>query len=289
MLNNIRSKQAILIVAIVLLVGFLFSRDVKGLPKSEEDTKKTTTPQSSSVPSLASITIEELSVTAKNLVSNTTVKEITALENDFQHAKDAEKVSLAKQLSEKWDDVEQTAVSGMYAEVVANGDPSLKNWITAGGLFLKAFENTADSLIQPVMLQKANASFKNALKIDSTSNDAKTGLGVTIVNGMGSPMEGIAMLREVVKKDPKNLRANMNLGIFAIRSGQFDKAVSRFDLIIKTIQPTPIAYIYLGTAYESLGKNNEAIDAYLNAKKLAANPTLSSFADKKVAELKNKR
>ena len=40
MLNNIRSKQTILIVATVLLVGFLFSRDVKGLVKPAENSPK---------------------------------------------------------------------------------------------------------------------------------------------------------------------------------------------------------------------------------------------------------
>jgi Flp pilus assembly protein TadD len=104
---------------------------------------------------------------------------------------------------------------------------------------------------------------------------------------MGAPMQGIAMLLDVVKKDPKNLKANMSLGTFAIKSGQFDKAIPRFNTVIATA-PTPEAYFYLGTALENLGRNKEAVNAYLSSKKLAANPTLASFIDKKVAELKNK-
>ncbi|MNY44862.1 Tetratricopeptide repeat protein [compost metagenome] len=105
---------------------------------------------------------------------------------------------------------------------------------------------------------------------------------------MGMPMQGIAMLMDVVKKDPKNLKANMSLGTFAIKSGQFDKAITRFNSII-AIKPTPDAYFYLATAYENLGKNDEAIDAYLKSKKLAANATLSKFIDEKVIALKNKK
>jgi tetratricopeptide (TPR) repeat protein len=288
MSNKVRSTQAILIFAIVLLVGFLFTRDVKGLVKPK-DAEKPATVGAAEVTTETTISIEEASATAKNLISTATAKEITALETDYLRAANAKKIELAKQLSKKWDDVEQAIPSGLYAEVVANAEPTLKNWLSAGTLLLKAFDNTPDSLIQPVMLQKANVSFKNALKIDSANNDAKTGLGVTIVNGMGAPMEGIAMLREVVAKEPKNLRANMNLGIFAIKSGQFDKAIDRFNLIINTIQASPLAYFYLGTSYESLGKNDEAINAYLNAKKLAASSNMSNFVDKKVAELKNKR
>ena len=287
MLNNIRSKQAILIVAIVLLVGFLFSRDVKGLVKPPEAAVKNADtgviPNGSNG---ATITIEEASTTAKNLVSVATSKEISILEREYQNASAAEKLALAKKLAQKWTDVEQNIPSALYAEVIATSESSLKNWLIAGNSFLKAFENTRDSLVQPVMLLKANTAFKSALAIDSTNNEGKTGLGVTIVNGMGAPMQGIAMLLAVVKDDPKNYKANIELGSFAIRSGQFDKAIVRLNNIISTIKATPDAYFYLATAYESLGKNKEAIDAYLNAKKLAANPTFTKFIDNKVAELK---
>lgn len=290
MLNNIRSKQTLLIVATVLLIGFLFSRDIKGLAKSAKDTAQeaNTTPMPSAPG--ASLNIDDVSAVAKNLVSLSTSKEITLLERDYQSANNAAKLNLAKRLSDKWDDVEQAVPSAMYAEIVANSEPTLLNWLTAGNRFLKAFDNSQqDSLVQPVMLQKANTAFKNAMAKDSTNNDAKTGLGITIVNGMGAPMQGIALLREVVAKDPKNFKANMNLGMFAIKSGQFDKAIIRFNDIIANIKATPDAYFFLATAYENLGQNKEAIDAYLNSKKLAANPTLSKFIDGKVAELKNKR
>lgn len=287
MSNNIRSKQIILVVAIVLLGGFLFTRKVKGLVKPKE--VASAAPNQAPESSAPTISIEEVSTTAKNLVSAATSKAITALEDEYVNATGSKKILLAKQLSQKWDDVEQSAPSALYAEIVAKGEPSLKNWLLTGDRALKAFEHTQDTLVQPAMLLKANTAYKNALAIDSTSNDAKTGLGVTIVNGMGAPMQGIAMLMDVVKKDPNNLKAQMNLGMFAIKSGQFDKAIDRFKNIIERIKPTFEAYFFLATAYESLGKNKEAIDAYLNSKKLAANPTISPFIDKKVAELQQKR
>jgi len=285
MKNNIRLTQALVIVAIVLLVGFLFSRDIKGLPPKKEEAQM----PAATAENTPQLSIEEVSTTAKNLVSVAIAKDITILEAAYKTASESEKPTQAKQLAQKWDDVEQAVPSAMYLEVVAKAEPNLTNWLNAGDRFLKAFDNTRDSLVQPIMLQKANIAFKNATALDSTNNDAKTGLGITIVNGMGAPMQGIAMLMEVVKNDPKNFKANMNLGMFAIKSGQFDKAIVRFNDIISKIKATPDAYFYLATAYENLGQNKEAIDAYLNSKKLAANPTLSGFIDKKVAELKNKR
>ncbi|MFD2582781.1 tetratricopeptide repeat protein [Pedobacter vanadiisoli] len=289
--SNIRSKQTIIIGAIVLLVAFLFTRDIKGLVKPTEENGKM--PSSGSMAGTASpsttslLNLETSSTAAKNVINKNLATDITALENSYKGAKGAEKIELAKQLAQKWDDVEQITPSALYLEVVAENEPSAKSWLAAGNQFIKAFESTQDSIAQPALLQKANASYKNALEKDSTNIEAKTGLGVTIVNGLGAPMQGIAMLLEVVAKDPKNVKANMNLGLFSIKSGQFDKAIPRFNTVIAAA-PTPEAYFYLGTALENLGRNKEAVNAYLSSKKLAANPTLSSFIDKKVAELKNK-
>jgi len=286
MMNAIRSKQIIVIGAVLLLVVFLFTRDIKGLVKPKQET--TGVPAGSQLTSASnSINLTEVSTAAKNSINANIAAEITTLENAYQNAAEEEKVNAAKVLAEKWDDVEQSVPSALYLEIIANKDRSLNNWLAAGGKFMQAFDTTQDSVISPALLQKANTAYTNAVTLDSTNLEAKTGLGITIVNGMGAPMSGIAMLLDVVKKDPKNLKANMSLGTFAIKSGQFDKAIIRFNDII-AMRPSPDAYFYLATAYENLGKNEEAVNAYLNSKKLAANPTLSAFIDKKVAELKNK-
>ncbi len=285
MLNSVRSKQVFIIAAMLALVGFLFTREVKGLVKPKEDQKAKTTKADESA-NTASISIGEASETAKGLISGNSAKEISALESTYKNASSNDQLTQAKQLAQKWDDVEQPIPSAMYLEVVANKEPILANWLAAGTRFLKGFDNSTDNEVRSVVLKKANTSFAKAMALDSTNTEAKTGLGITIVNGMGAPMEGITMLRDVVAKDPQNLKANMNLGIFAIKSGQFDKAIIRFNTIINTIKATPDACFYLATAYESLGKNTEAIDAYLKSKKLAASPKLSDFIDKKIADLK---
>lgn len=291
MAKNIRSKQISVIAAIVLLVGFLFSRDIKGLVKPKNDAKggrpEASGPMTSATPAGQEISLAEVSATSKNAISAGLSAEITDLEHKFNNSSDKEKLQNAKLLAQKWDDLEQAVPSALYLEAVAKQEPTLKNWLNTGEHFLKAFDNSRDSVLLPVLLQKANNAYGNAIKLDSTNSEAKTGMGITIVNGMGMPMQGIAMLLDVVKKDPKNLKANMSLGTFAIKSGQFDKAITRFNDII-AIQPSPDAYFYLATAYENLGKNKEAIDAYLKSKKLAANPTLSKFIDEKVSALSSK-
>jgi len=285
-MTNIRYKQLIMISAIVLIIGFLFTRDIKGLVKPNESTQgAAATPIEPEA--TTQLNLQEISNTGKNLLNASLAKEITALENAYNTSSEEKKGERAKVLAQKWDDLEQAVPSALYLEIASGKEPSLSNWVLTGDRFLKAFDNTRDSVMQPILLSKANAAYTSAFALDSTNAAAKTGLGITIVNGMGMPMKGIAMLLEVVRDDPKNLKANMSLGTFAIKSGQFDKAIIRFKDII-AIKPSPDAYFYLGTAYESLGKNSDAIAAYTKSKELAANATLSGFIDKKIAELKEK-
>ncbi len=285
-MSNTRTKQIVIISAVSLLAVFLFTRDIKGLVKPKEDT--TASPAAGPMQAAApEISLDEVSTVGKNIVGSQVAKEISDLENEFKTAKGSNKLTLAQALSKKWDALEQPVPSALYLEIIAQQEKSLNSWLACGDKLMKAYDNSRDSTLTQPLLQKANASYSAAMAIDSTNLDAKTGLGVTIVNGMGMPMQGIALLMDVVKKDPNNLKANMSLGIFAIKSGQFDKAITRFKDII-AIKPSPDAYFYLATSYESLGRNKEAIDAYLESKKLAGNLTLSKFIDRKVAELQQK-
>jgi cytochrome c-type biogenesis protein CcmH/NrfG len=99
-------------------------------------------------------------------------------------------------------------------------------------------------------------------------------------------MQGIQLLLGVVKEEPKNLKANMNLGMFSLKSGQFQKAIERFKTVIE-VNPTPEAWFYLGTSYENLEMKSDAILAYQKSKELAADPSLSNFVDRKIKELSN--
>lgn len=286
MTSNIRTKQLLIVGAVALLIAFLFTRDIKGLVKPKQESSGTPAAGQLTTASTAAknINLQEVSAAGKNVINASLAAEITTLENTYKSTSGADQIKAAQLLAQKWDDVEQTVPSALYLEIVAGKEKTLDNWLHAGGRLMKAFDNTQDSVMQPALLLKANAAYTNAMAIDSSSAEAKTGLGITIVNGMGMPMKGIAMLLDVVKKDPKNLKAQMSLGTFAIKSGQFDKAIVRFNDIIAQ-KPSPDAYFYLATAYENLGKNKEAVEAYLKSKKLAANPTLSKFIDKRVAEL----
>ena len=275
------AKQIAVIALIAVLVAALFSLNIKGLQK-EETSKPTTAAKEQAVVALS---LEQVSESAKQTINASLAAEITSLETELKNADEQSKLALYKQLAQKWDDVNVATPSAFYKELVAQTESTYENWVVAGDQLTTAYQTTQDSTSQPALVQKAITAYQAALKLNPASLDAKTGLGTAYVSGTPNPMQGITLLLEVVKQDPKNIKANTNLGLFAMRSGQFDKAVTRFKTIIEQ-KPDPEAWFYLATSYENLGQNKDAILAYEKSKELAANPGLSNFVDQKIQALK---
>lgn len=275
------TKQIVVVSAVVVLMGLLLSLDIKGLVKEDgAEASANAAAQASAV-----VNLESVSLASKSALNANLAQQITELEEKLKQAGESEKLEIRKQIAEKWDDVDQPAPAGFYYQEIASAENTLQNWLTAGDRFTQAYENSTDSVAQPVMVQHATTSYKKASELDPENLDAKAGLGIALVNGSGDPMQGIQLLLEVVKKRPEHIKANMSLGLFSIKSGQYDKAVGRFKTVIEH-QPNPEAWFYLASTYESLGMNGEAIAAYEKSKELAADPSLSAYVDKKISELK---
>jgi tetratricopeptide (TPR) repeat protein len=280
----LKGKQIAVIGLVTLLMGLLFSLDIKGLVKEEGQHAGEAAEGASQFQTLS---IESLSEAAKQTLSSDLTAQISDLENKLKVASGSEKLELQKQLSQKWDDVNLPAPAALYYEEVAKSTKSYDDWIKTGNLFTTAYQNTQDSIAQPALVQKAIGAYQKAIDQQPESLDAKTGLGVAYVSGTPNPMQGIQLLREVVAKDPENISANMNLGLFSMKSGQFDKAVSRFKTVL-TKESKPETWLYLAMAYESLGDKENAITAYTKGKELAADPSVDKLVDKKLQELRIK-
>ena len=280
-------KQIVVIVAVVAVMGYLYSLPVKGLVKPKATTANSgVAGEDEGVHQAVNVTVATVSETAKAAVGPGLSVKINNLEAELTKAEGKDKLSLQKQLAVSWDDVNQPAPAAFYYQAAAQNDNKLQNWLNAGNRFNDAYKLTQDTLTQPVFTLNAVEAFQNALKLKPNSLEAKTGLGVAYVNGGATPMQGITLLLEVVKQEPDNRDANLNLGLFSMKSGQFEKAVQRFTTVIKQ-KPEFEPYFYLGESYKQLGRKNEAIAAYQKCKELMPDPVFGQRIDEYIKELKN--
>jgi len=279
-------KQIAVIVLVLAIMGYLSFQQPKGLTKPKETQGHTnaTAPQARPV---ANVTVEMVSSAAKILIGSSLSAQINDLEGKLNGASDnAVQLNLQKQLAKAWDDVNQPAPAAFYYQAIARKENKFQDWLAAGNHFNDAFKLTQDTVSQPAFVANAIECFKNANQQQPANLDAKTGLGVAYVNEGTSPMQGIALLLDVVKQDPENRSANLNLGMFAMKSGQYEKAVQRFKTIVaQKAEAEP--YFYLAESYKQLGMKKEAIDAYQKCKELMPDAAFDKRIDEYIKELKN--
>lgn len=280
-------KQIVVIVAVVAVMGYLYSLPVKGLVKPKTETANSgVAGEDEGVHQAANVTVATVSEAAKAAIGPGLAVKINNLEAELTKASAKQQLLLQKQLAASWDDVNQPAPAAFYYQEVASKDNKFESWLNAGNRFNDAYKLTQDTSAQPVFTLNAVQAFQNALKLNPNSLEAKTGLGVAYVNGGATPMQGIGLLREVVAQDPDNLSANLNLGLFSMKSGQFEKALDRFKTVLKQ-KPDFETYFYLAESYKQLGRKNEAIAAYQKCKELVADPVFGQRIDEYIKELKN--
>lgn len=90
-----------------------------------------------------------------------------------------------------------------------------------------------------------------------TELDAKIDSAVGLVEG-DNPMGGIMMLREVLQEEPTNVKALMQMGMFSMQSGQFDKAIGRFESVLEQNENMEAALFYTAQSQMELGDREVA-------------------------------
>ncbi|MEC3878048.1 hypothetical protein [Parapedobacter sp. 10938] len=271
-----RTKQVVAITSIIVLMGFLLAQPIKGLVNENKPTPSAATgPQ---------VTLESVSQKAKEGLNPSIIQEISDVEAELERADNDNKRRLLQQLATKWDDINESAPAGFIYQELAELDGQFEDWLKAGDAYRAAYTNLQDTLAAGALNGYAINAYEKALALDSTSLDAKVGLGSAYVTGTTNPMAGIALLREVVNVQPSHVGANKSLGLFSMQSRQFDLAIDRFNTVVSQ-QPDAESYFYLATSYENIGLNREAIAAFEKSRDLAADPTLTQFIDRKIDEL----
>jgi tetratricopeptide (TPR) repeat protein len=101
-------------------------------------------------------------------------------------------------------------------------------------------------------------------EITADADSLKLLEAIELVNSP-NPMQGIMILRELVNKDSNNADAHYWLGTFAVQSGQLDRAIQRFNHVIKLNPSYLAAYIDLGGVYQRLNQPEVSLQYYEKA------------------------
>lgn len=177
-----------------------------------------------------------------------------------------------------------------YTEKQAEFVPTEINWMLTGDNYFKAFRLTKG--VSKFLVSKSIDSYNKVLELNPENLDAQTAIGVAYVEGASQlgvmPMKGIGIIKEVLNKDSKNVNALTNLGYFAIQSGQYEKAIERFETVLSIDPNNAEAYIYLTDVYLSQEDIENGIKTLEKYKSLVKDPLVKQQVDDYIKEIRNK-
>ena len=268
---------------IVLLVLFLFGKTT--ITKS--DFPHAAEPEIPSFNIEAAITKQKQQLTPSQLIY------VSKLENDIARG-DLKKQSQQQltQLADFWKD--STGIFFPYAYYLSEAaklDNSEKNLTFAARLILANMRREDSVALKSWEAETAASLFERALKLDPDNADLKVGLGSCYVYGQGmigdpqQTMKGIQQLLDVVRKDSNNMQAQLVLGVGAVISRQYDKAVERLNKVVSFDPHNLEAVSWLADAYAGSGDKINAIKWYTQTKHLVNNPEFSKEIDERIKAL----
>jgi tetratricopeptide (TPR) repeat protein len=168
------------------------------------------------------------------------------------------KIQWLDSLRSVWDRQMRPGIAAEYVLQKAEILNDAVSWKDAGVRFL-GISRFFEGPDKDALANRAVSCLEKAQQMAPEDVDVKTQLGIAYVEGSAQPMQGITLLREVVAADSTNVDAQMSLGFFSMKSGQYDKAVKRFKTVIRLRPDLPEMYLYLADALSMEGKKDAAL------------------------------
>lgn len=267
----LRTRIILIVVSALLILGLFM------LPKVvvENEGQLTATPEDSlAQPDPHSNTPEAL------------LSQMAKLRSAYQESTENQKKAIfADSLASLYTEAGKFDSAGWYAEQAAKFFNNEESWMKAGDRYYQAYTFALETEKQAQLAEKTREYFLKALEVNPGNLEAKTKVAMTYLSS-DTPMQGIMMLREVLKEDPKNELAMFNLGMLSIQSGQYDKAIERLKELIE-INPAHIqGQLLLGIAYMNSGDKKNAKQQFEKVKEMDKDPAVQATVDSYLKDLK---
>jgi len=241
------------------------------------------------------ITIDSILVHAKERLTPDQLTRINLLENSISRGNVTDQqLTVYHRLEHFWKDTARVpALYAWYNAEAARLENSEKKLNFAAHLFLNILRSESNAQLRKWEALQAKELFERSLKINPVNDSARVGIGACYLFGEISPtpMEGILMIRTVAEKDSTNVFAQMMLGHGSVLSGQYEKAIDRFQNALLTDPDNTEALLMIvkiAEEYEKSSQTDKAVAAYSIALRSVKKEEWRSELQKRIDDLKKK-
>jgi outer membrane protein len=221
---------------------------------------------------------------------NTSTREIALKINNLKArylsgSRNEKNVIFADSLASLYREAGKFDSAAWFADEAATFFNTTEAFLKAGNNYYDAFTFAMEAEKQKALAEKTRSFFGKVLEAEPKNLEVKTKMAMTYISS-SSPMQGIMMLREVLKEDPENELALFNMGMLSIQSRQFDRAIERLEQLI-VVNPKHIqGQLLLGVAYMNDGDKAKAKAQFEKVKQLDSDPSVQATADSYLNDLK---
>ncbi len=200
-------------------------------------------------------------------------KRVKTLETEFASASSIQKENVGEKLIGFFHEATRYDSAAHYAELLALAQPTERNLLRAGDEYFEAYTFAVNDKKTAALGQKTRQFYQQALAKNPNLLSAKANMAMTYVN-TDTPMQGIMLLREVLKQEPTNELALFNLGLLSMRSNQYGRAIERFRQILVNNPTSRKAQFYLGVSLAEAGQKAEAKQVLAQVKQTEKDPQI---------------
>ncbi len=208
---------------------------------------------------------------AETKISEAQKGEISRLAAEIEAEKsEAKKAELLKKLSGAWFQAGSPLASGIFAEKVAEIEKTDAAWSVCGATFQTALTRAADETERQFAGKKSVAAFENAVSLAPKNAEHQVNLAAVFADfpPADNPMKAVLMLRDLEKKYPSEPSVFNALGRLAIKTGQWDRAIARFEKTLELDSKNLQANCLVAEAYEKTNQSEKAKKARENCENL---------------------
>ena len=227
---------------------------------------------------------------AKSQIRPEQVIRLTTLENSISRgAVKDQRLKIYHQLAHFWKDSAALFLPYAFYEAEAARLENSENSLTfAARLFLENLQQEQNVDFRRWEALQARDLFERSLIVNPDNDSAKVGLGACYLFGniSAAPMEGIAKIKEVLDKDSTNVYAQMTFVNGLLISGQYQKAISRLQMINQLQSNNLEAILMLADTYERVNDKANALKWYQRSLMLAPNEKVKAAIEKRIEDLK---
>jgi len=224
---------------------------------------------------------------SRKQLQKTAADSVIAIEKELSAIRDSARMAVVfSRLSGIWERNKQVRAAVFYRAAAAKLENSEKSLTFAGQIFLELMEHEEDRAIQMWEAAEAISCMERVLQLSPDNEEARLAMASAYIQGTSEPMKGVQMALGIAREKPDNVPANMLLGRMSIQSGQFEKAIKRFETVLKQEPANKEALYFLAQAYEGTGNKQKAIELLEKCKKVVNNPDFSREIDQHINSLK---